>query len=429
MYDLILKDCKIIDEEGKISSSKDILIKDGVIHSIVEGAQDEAKEVIDCSEYYVTPGLVNLHAHSPMNLLKGIAEDVNIDDWFNKEIFPFESKITEEDVYYGALLSICEMIDNGITAFADHYFYSEKICDAIIESGIRGDVSPTIFGSAPNFSEQMENAIKLIKERNGQQGRLSVRMGPHSPYTCDMNQLESIIDKAIELNVGIHLHVSETKEQVDESIEKHGRTPFEVIYDAGGFDVPIIIGHGLWIQDEDRKFLNENSFMAISPKTYMKLSMGYGNVWKEYESLPLCIATDGAASSNTVNPIEQARIFALVGKYINNSSEDFKLEEIWKIIMRGHRALNFNSGKIKPGFAADFVVWNLNEVNTAPVYNPLAAIIYSSDSKNVLHTIVDGKFLKRDRKLLLDYKNIIKEVSNRSKEILVRGKGNTTIKF
>ncbi len=429
-YDILLKNANIIDHEGKISTNINIYIKDGLITNITDDIYEEiTKEVIDCSNYFVTPGLVNLHTHTPMNVFKGIAEDVNADDWFNTEIWPYESKMTEDDVYVGSLAAIKEMIDNGVTAFADHYFCADRICDAVIETGIKADIAPTVFGMSEDFNETLEKVTNMIKEKKDISSRLNVRMGPHAPYTCPNDTLKKIINRAKELNVGIHLHVSENQQQVDESLKIYGQTPFERVNDAGGFDIPCIIAHGLWITQDDRKYLNDNTYIAVCPKTYMKLSLGLGHIWDNSSELPLCTGTDSAASSNTLDPIEQARLFALIGKYTKYAPNSFILSDIWKMLMRGHEALPFNSGKIEENYAADLVIWDFKLHNTAPIYNPLASIIYSSNSSNVLYNIVDGKILKRNGVVETVSENLVNELSKVSNDILRRGKGKTNLVF
>lgn len=427
-WDMLLRDCNIIDEKGNTKSGSNIYILNGKINKISEEYEEGAKEVVDCKNYYVTPGFVNLHTHVPMNILKGLAEDVNINDWFNTEIFPYESKLNPMDVYYGALLGISEMIDSGVTAFADHYLFADKICDAVIQSGIRGDIAPTIFGLADNYEDILDEASELIEKRRNESSRLKLRMGPHAPYTCPQDRLEKIIKRAEELEVGIHIHVSETEEQVSQSLDVHGKTPFQMLYEAGGFKRPLIIAHGLWVEEEDFKYINDKSYFAICPKTYMKLGMGKGKVWDNYDKLPLCIGTDGAASSNTLNPLEQLRFLALIGKF-ENRAEDFKLKHMWEILMRGHKALNFNTGELKEGFNADLLIWDLNMTNTYPNYNPLASIIYSAESKNIIHSIVEGKFIKKNGEVLFKNEFIWSEIGSVSKKIVDRGKGINKVSY
>lgn len=435
MNKILLKNVNIINNDTTINKNKDILIEDGVIVLICDSNNNlkingkDTYEIIDCTDLYITPGMVNLHSHAAMNIFKGIAEDVTIDDWFNKEIFPYESKLTSEDVYCGVKLAICEMINNGVTAFADHYFSEEAVLKAALDMGIRIDLAPTIFGLAPNYKEQLENVKNFIIKNRNISDRVNLRFGPHAPYTCPDRILKEIIHTAKEFNVGIHLHISETEEQVRTSIEQTGKTPFEVLYECGGMDINTLVAHGLWVTEKDLKLLNDNIYFAFCPKTYMKLAMGKGNIYKYHDKINFTFGTDGAASSNTLNPIEQARLYALNGKYMNDDSTDFNVKYIWKHLMDGHKALSFNTGEIKEGMDADLAVWDLNKVNTSPIYNPAISILYSSNSENVVHTIVKGEFLKKDGHIVKNEKQIINEVVKIKNTILKRGKGRSNVNY
>ncbi len=429
VYDLLLKNTCIIDEEGNISKDKNIYIRNGIIEKIIDEQIEiyPAREQINCGELFVTPGLVNLHTHSPMTVFRGLAEDVHIEDWFNRIIWPYESRMNEEDVYAGTVGAIEEMVNNGVTVFADHYMFADRICDAVIDTGIKADIAPTLFGVSDDFEQNLKEVSQLILKRQGSHKRVCLRMGPHSPYTCPGKTLKVIIDRAKSLEVGIHIHVSETHEQVEESLSQYLKTPFQLLEEAGGFQIPCILAHGLWIMDEDRKHLNNNSYLAVSPKTYMKLSIGTVHIWDRSHELQLFTGTDGAASSNTLNPLGQARVFALMGKMITGASTNFYLQFIWKMLIKGHEALSFNSGKVKEGYSADLLIWDLTRCNTAPVHNPLAALIYSADSNNILHNIIDGKFLKKDGKVQIKSDSSL--LLNRSKDIVSRGKGETNLNF
>ena len=425
----LFKNANLIDETGEVKTNLDLLVTDGIIAEIGENLCADDAEIIDCTDRFITPGFVSMHCHTPMNIFKGIAEDVHIDDWFNKELWPYESKMQDEDIYWGAKLACAEMINNGITAFADHYFKGHLIAQACQETGIKGDIAWTIFGFGGDCSEELALATKFCEDYKNDE-LVSPRMGPHSPYMCSPAVLKEVIDKAKEMNVGIHLHISETKAQVDASKELHGgKTPFEVVNDAGGFDLPCIVGHGLWVEESDLKYLNDNTVFAVSPKTYTKLGMGEGGLWTFKDKINIASGNDGSASSNSIDVVEQMRMFALLGKW-RDDAEGFTLKEIWQYMMNGHNYLNFNSGKLKAGYAADLNIFNLNTVSTAPVYNPLAAIIYSSvPSVNITDVMINGKFVKRGGKLAFDEKEIIEKASACAKEIYARGRGVTKLYF
>lgn len=426
---ILLKNANVIDNNGKLEKNLNIYVVNGKIEKITEGSEQADCETVDCSDLYITSGFVNLHTHSPMNIMKGIAEDISIDNWFNEKIFPYESKLEAEDVYWGAVIAAQEMINNGVTAFADHYFSQESVYKAVEDTGIRGDIAPTIFGLAADYDQQLKGATSFVEKYKGKNSRINLRLGPHAPYTCPGEKLKEIIDLAKKLEVGIHIHVSETKEQVEDSIKLTGKTPVQVLYESGGFDVDAIIAHGLWTTNEDLKYINDNAVFAFCPKTYMKLSMGNGSIYELKDKLNYSFGTDGAASSNTLSPLEQARLFALNGKFIKGDATDFKITEVWKSLMNGHKALKFNTGKIAEGYDADLLIWDLNTANTFPVYDPLASLIYSSDSSNIKYTMVQGEFLKFDGKLKADMQPIIKKAEEIQRKILERGKGRSKVNY
>ena len=402
-----------------------MLVNNGMIAEINDNIETEDAEIIDCKDKYISPGLTNLHTHSPMHILRGLAEDVNIQDWFNSQIWPYESKLNEEDIYWGTMLACAEMIDNGVTAFADHYFSPNTILKAVSQSGMRIDLAVTAFGLDVN--KDISDTLLLISQYQDNP-MIKIRFGPHSPYLVSPDSLKMIVQAAKSASVGIHIHASETQLQEEQSVEKYGKRHFELIYESGGFDIPCIIAHGLWADGHDFSFINKDTFVAACPKTYLKLGAGNGLLWQDWKNKNLCIGTDGAASSNSVRPLEQARYFALCGKW-EQHAEDYAIKDMWKVLMNGHNALSFNSGKIVKGAAADIVVWDLNTPSTAPVYDPLASILYSAEAKNITHTMVAGKFLKKDSKVLMDVDNIVSNANRCAKELFKRGKGDAIVTF
>ena len=430
---ILLKNAGLLDEEANCILNQNVYVQEGKILKILPAAEDtesiHADETIDCSKYYVSPGLANLHTHTAMNIFKGIAEDVTADAWFNEMIWPYESKMTDEDIYVGTLMGIAEMINNGVTVFADHYFGEEQVLKAVKETGIRGDLAPTLFGMTPDFHERLAQVKAFIQEHRNDSDRISFHMGPHANYTCPSPTLKEIIDVAKELNLPIHLHVSEEDVQVEKAREETGLTPFGILYEAGGFDCKVLIGHGLWIEEEDLKYLRDDTWFAFCPKTYMKLASGKGGFFDYYKQLNYGFGTDGAASSNTLNPVEQARLFGLMGKYQERNSAAYTATEIWQHLMASHQAFSFGSGRLKEGAPADLVIWDLYQPDTFPFYSPISAILYSSNSQNVKYTMVAGEFLKYNGKLKIDTKTLMQEAVRLHKALLERGKGKAQVAY
>lgn len=415
----IIKNGSLLNSNGDLINRGYLLIENGIIKKVGEAfplPKNPGKNarIIDASGCVITPGLVNLHTHSPMSLMKGLGEDLDIESWFNDFVWQFEAKLKPDDIKMGAKLGIAEMLQSGVTAFADHYFYAEKIAEAACDTGIKADVAPTIFED----EKEIEKNIELVKKWRNKSSRIHFRFGPHSPYVCPRKILKKTAEKAKKLSSEVHIHVSETREQVEESLQEHGQTPFEYLNECGLLEIPAILAHGLWLKEKDIPFLSSEHYMAVSPKTYLKLGMGRGNIWQFYNELPLSIGTDGAASSNTLNPLEQARLFALLGKDVF-TPEDFKLKEIWKLMMKGHEALNFNSGALEAGKAADLVIWDLSEFNVFPGNNPIAALLYSSETTQARDVIIDGDFIVKNNRLTTIEKN---SLFNRCRKIIERVK-------
>lgn len=430
---VLFKNASLLNEEAECIYGQNLYVRDGKIEKIIGKDKDDgsiaSEETIDCSKLYISPGLANLHTHTAMNIFKGIAEDVTADAWFNEMIWPYESKMTDEDIYVGTKLGIAEMINNGVTVFADHYFGEEQVLRAVKETGIRGDLAPTVFGAAPEFPERLEQVKEFIKNHRNDSEKISFHMGPHANYTCPSPTLGQIIDVARSLGLPVHLHVSEEDVQVEKAKAETGMTPFGILNEAGGFNCKVLIGHGLWVEEEDLKYLNDDTWFAFCPKTYMKLASGRGGFFDYYQQLNFGFGTDGAASSNTLNPIEQARLLGLLGKFQDRDASMFDGKLLWKHLMDGHKAFPFGSGHLKEGAPADLVVWDLYKPDTFPVYSPISSILYSSNSQNVKYTMVAGEFLKYDGVLKMDFSALMEEAVQLQKALLARGKGKAEISY
>ncbi|MBQ6503727.1 MAG: amidohydrolase family protein [Flexilinea sp.] len=428
-----LYNATIINESGACLPHKDLYIADGRISRICESGTVQPDlvpaETIDCSSYFVSPGFVNLHAHTAMNIFKGIAEDVPPEVWFNEMIWPYESKMTEQDIYTGTMLGIAEMINNGVTAVADHYFGEDQVLRAAKDTGIRMDIAPTIFGTAPDFRERLAQVSEFIRNHQGDSPRISLRFGPHSDYTCPEETLAQIVDEAKKMGLPIHLHLAETELQVKQSLERTGKTPFRCLYDAGGFDLPVLVAHGLWITEDDLTCLNGNTWFAFCPKTYMRLASGRGGFFDFADQLQFSFGSDGAASSGTVNPLEQARLFAMLEKFNRNDAEIYPFLEIWQRLMAGHAVFGADSGKMAENAAADLVIWDLNTPDTMAFYHPVSALLYAAGSENVRYTMVEGEFLKYDGVLKMDYAEVAREAMALQKNLLSRGKGTAKVYY
>jgi len=426
MTDLIISNCDILTVENhavKFQQNQDIWIDRSRISAITphRGYQElvgGSAQVIDASSKLAIPGLINTHAHVPMVLFRGLAEDVTIASWFNDFVFPLESNETPEDIYWGALLGIAEMIENGVTSFADHYFFMDEVAQAVKESGTRANLVWAVFGH--QGEGKLNETGEFVKRWQGAaDGRITTWLGPHAPYTCAPEFLHLSVKKAKELNIGIHIHVSETAAQVEMSMEEHGKTPVKVLQDAGVFNVPTILGHCLYPTDEDIEMIKDaDTGVAHAPKTYLKHGGGTVNLNRYLKAgVPIGLATDGAMSNNTMDILEQLRMMVLSQKDLAKDPLVMTIPEALEIAFTGSARVFRHAdtlGDIAVGKLADIVLLDQDGLSVFPRFNPAANLIYSSHSRDVNTVICNGKVLMQDRKLLTIDKARVKQ------EILAR---------
>lgn len=431
MTNLLLKNCDVLSFEGgkaHVVAQQDIAIQGNSIAAIQEKdtlAEANYEQCIDASGLLAVPGFINTHAHVPMVLFRNLAEDVTVTEWFNDYIWPMESNLTEEDVYWGTQLGLAEMIENGITCVADHYFFMDEVAKAVELAGTRANLAWAVF--AHQGEAMLDKTIDFAKRWQGKaNGRITTWLGPHAPYTTTPEFLQLCSQKAKKNDLGIHIHVSETAAQVDLSLKEYGVTPVQQIRDCGILDVPSILAHVIDPRGEDFDILAKaNAGIAQAPKTYLKAGMGLAPIHQYMEyGIPVGLATDGAVSNNTLDILEQMRLFGLFAKYLKSDPTNMKLEEIAEITFRGSAKVMQLPGKIgelKPGMLADIALIRQDGLHATPKANPLAFLTYCAKSTDVDSVLCDGKVLMQGRKLLtLDKARIQQEVQGRLQRLSKR---------
>ena len=235
---------KLLIKNAEIISAKDtgkyyIGIEDNLIKTISKELPQEfeSAEVIDADGKIAVPGMVNTHTHAAMTLLRSYADDMVLMDWLQNKIWPAEDGLTDDDIYWGTMLSIAEMLKSGTTCFADMYFSMDRVADAVAETGIRAALSRGLTGfSDENFAKLEENAALFKERHNNCNGRIRVMLGPHAPYTCSTDYLKKVVAKAQELGSEIHMHLAETRGEVDDCIKEHGMSPIKLMDSIGMFE-------------------------------------------------------------------------------------------------------------------------------------------------------------------------------------------------
>ena len=387
-------------------------------------APRDAHEVIEGNGLLAMPGLINTHAHVPMVIFRGLAEDVSLERWFNDYLWPLENNLQEEDVYWGMLLGLVEMIEAGVTCVADHYFFMDQAAHAVEEAGARAALGWAVFG---NQGEAMlERTVDFVRRWQGAAGgRITTWLAPHAPYTCDPDFLRRAAHYARELDVGIHIHVSETAEQVRASLEQWGKTPIQVLDDTGVLERPTILAHAVGATLEDiQRLADRPAGVAHAPKTYLKLAMGSAPVQAfRRAGVPVGLATDGAVSNNTLDIWESMRLMALIQKQALASPEALPLAEVLTIATRESAqvvGLGDRIGALEPGYLADLILVDMSGAHVQPLHSVTASLVYATRASDVQTVIVDGKIVMRDRQLLTLNKAHIIEQVGRSMERLAR---------
>lgn len=435
--DLVITGCTALvhDQGGQVGFLDDaaLVVRDGRIDAVtttpaVAGLQ--AAEHIDARGQAALPGLINCHTHTPMVALRGLAEDLPAHEWFNDWIWPIESNLTERVVGLGARLACAEMIRGGVTTFADHYFSMDTVADAVTDSGLRANLGAAFFSSQgpQGRAASLEFALR---QRGAADGRITTSLAPHAPYTVDDADLAATAELAREHGLMVHLHASENRAQTDNSLERHGRTPIEILHRTGLLDVDVLIAHGTGILDRDLPVLRQGTgriAVASAPRGYLKFGWDTTPVRALRElGIPVGLATDGAASNNTLDVWESMALTALVQKSTERDPAWLTARQaLDHATLQSARAVGLGDeiGSLAPGRRADIVLVDLDGPHTQPVHDLAATLVHSARSADVTTTIVDGRLLMRERRLLtLDVPDIARELSAELPALIDRSHG------
>lgn len=397
----------------RLLATHDVLIRGQRIEAVQPTGQADPShfaQVIDASGLLVMPGLINTHAHVPMVIFRGLAEDVSIDRWFNEFMWPLESNLQPEDVYWGMQLGIAEMLKAGVTTFADHYFYLDRGAAAVEQAGVRALLGWAVFGS--QGQPALDLSERFVRDYEGAaDGRIRTVLAPHAPYTCDDDFLRACAHLADRLGVGIHIHAAETPEQTRASLDKHGVTPIQALARTGILATRgVIIAHGCGLTPDDIPLLAAASAgVAHAPKTYLKLAMDLTPIPAlRAAGVPVGLATDGAVSNNTLDLWEALRLTAMLQKDRARAAEALPIPEALSIATRESARviaavapqMGAQIGAVAPGYLADLILIDLSGTHHQPLHSVSASLVYNMQPSDVRTVIVDGRVVMRDRRLL-----------------------------
>lgn len=410
---------KYIYYNRKIHTDKYLLIN----NKLIEGISDEAKDgykILDRSSSGIFPGFFNTHTHLPMVYFRGIADDLPLKDWLENHIWPVENKmLSEEFVYDATMLAVAEMLRSGIVCVNDMYFFSKSIGKGLSDAGVKGVIGggvldfPTKFAKSFNeYLVKIEELIDIFKDNE----LIKVSICPHAPYTVNPENYRECVEFAKKHNILVHTHISETQNEVDEIKKRYGKTPVKLLDEIGLFDLQAVFAHCVWLDDEEINILGDKKVnIASCAKSNLKLASGVIKGDKLLKAgANITLGSDGNGSNNSLNMFDEMSTFARVQKGITLDPTVMPAETVFDMAtFNAAKALPFkNTGELKKGNFADFIIVNFDDINLLPVYNPISHLVYSCEPANVTDVFVNGNCLMENK----EFKTIdIKEIKDKAK--------------
>jgi 5-methylthioadenosine/S-adenosylhomocysteine deaminase len=408
--------------DGAVAIRDDRIVAVGPSEDI--NAQYSADEVVSCGGQYILPGLVNAHTHVPMTLLRGLADDLRLDVWLMGYIMPTERQfVSPEFCRLGTKLACAEMIRSGITAFADMYYYEAEIAATTAEVGMRGVLGQTILifpaPDAESFEEGLARARSFIKEWNGHH-LIIPAVAPHAPYSSTKDLLKQCAQLAMEFDVPVHIHISETMQEEEDSLESYSMRVVPWVESSGLLNAKVLAAHCVHIDAGDmRTFYESDTTIAHCPTSNLKLASGIAPVTDMLEQrIIVGIGTDGPASNNDLDMFEEIRLAAILAKTAANDPTVLPARQALLMATRqGAEALFMGdyTGSLEVGKRADVVVMDAQSVHNMPHFRRdqdavYSQIVYAGKSADVAHVLCDGRWLMRDRELLtIDIDTVLQE--------------------
>jgi 5-methylthioadenosine/S-adenosylhomocysteine deaminase len=396
-----------------------------------------APERVDAGGKLIIPGLINGHTHIPMTLFRGLADDLDLQDWLTKYIFPAEAKnVTEEFVRAGTRLGLAEMIRGGTTTYCDMYYFEDAIADETVKAGVRGVLGETVidFPVADNKTnaEAMAYVEKFVKKWQGND-LVVPAIAPHAPYTVSEEHLKAIRAFSDRTGAPIVTHISETKREVDDSLKAKGASPVDYLERIGFLSNRVIAAHMVWPSDGEIAILKRVGVGVVhNPQSNMKLASGVAPVPKMMAAgLRVGLGTDGAASNNDLSMWEEMDTAAKLHKVFSGDPKVMSAEESFSLAtIRGAQALHMDKeiGSIEKGKRADLVIVDRDSLNQIPLYNVYSDLVYATKASDVRTVIINGQAVMRDRQLLTLDEAAIKEGARVFRDQVIKSMGGSIAK-
>jgi 5-methylthioadenosine/S-adenosylhomocysteine deaminase len=412
-----------VDAAGRIIENGAVAIDGADIAAVDTAAaiakQFRGRETIDASGQIVLPGLINTHTHAPMVLYRGLADDLPLMEWLNNYIFPAESKtVSPEFVRAGTRLAVLEMIESGTTTFADMYYFEEEIAREVRNAGLRGVLGQTVIqfpvADAKTPADALARAEAFINEFKGDP-LITPAVAPHAIYTLDGPTLRAARELSKRHDVPTLIHLAESRDETKVAEERRASSPVAYLEGLGFLGPGVVGAHGVWVSDADIQVLKmRNVGISHNPESNMKTASGMAPILNYLRAgVAIGLATDGAASNNDLDMFEAMRFAALLAKHESADPSTMSARAVLEMAtIRGARALGMEGriGSLEPKKRADFITVSVSGARQTPMYDAISHLVYVIHGEDVRNTVVNGKVLMRDRKVLtLDATAVIAE--------------------
>jgi 5-methylthioadenosine/S-adenosylhomocysteine deaminase len=425
-----------MDNTRRIIEDGGIAVSDGRIVAI--GSRSEiqsaytARQIVSASGKLIIPGLINGHTHIPMVLFRGLADDLDLQEWLTKYIFPAEAKnVTEDFVRAGTRLGLAEMIRGGTTTYCDMYYFEDAIADETAKAGVRAVLGETVidFPVADNKTnaEAMAYVEKFVNRWKGNE-LIIPAIAPHAPYTVSEEHLKAVRAFSDRTGAPIVTHISETKSEVEESLKNKGGSPVAYLERIGFLNEKLIAAHMVWPQGDDIDVLKRRGVGVVhNPQSNMKLASGVAPVPKMLsEGLSVGLGTDGAASNNDLNMWEEMDTVAKLHKVFSGDPKIISAQQAFELAtIRCAQALHLGQeiGSLEKGKRADIVIIERDALNQIPLYNIYSDLVYATKASDVETVIINGRIVMRNRRLLTLNETAIKNGARIFRERILKSLG------
>jgi len=429
MADIIIKNGNVLTMDPELGDLENgvVVIDDGSIVEVAESTEATADTVIDARGGVVMPGFVNTHTHAGMTLFRGYADDLPLASWLQDHIWPAEAELTASDVVAGTNLACLEMIKSGTVAFADMYFFMEEVGKVVESSGLRAALSYGMIelGDAEKGKNELKKGKGFVNEWNGKaDGRISAMYGPHAPNTCSKEFLIKVKEQAVADNAKIHIHVLETEAELNQMKEQYGMCSVNMLDSIDFFGPDVLAAHCVWLSDGDMDILaNNNVNISHNPVSNMKLASGVAPVTKLLDrGANVCLGTDGCASNNNLDMFDEMKTATLLQKVDTMDPTALPARKVLEMAtVSGAKALDIKSGMLRKGYNADVIIVDMNRSHLTPLFDVPSQLVYSAGGSDVRTSIVDGKVLMDDHKVLcMDEQKIIDDAKEAASDLVSR---------